>query len=80
MTGSDSADPAARVRTLLLRGDNVMKSARPERFERALEAFEEARAVAAVAEVDPRVRELVERRIESLRALMEGRRVKHERH
>lgn len=72
MTGSDSADPAARVRTLLLRGDNVMKSARPERFERALAAFEEARTVAAADGVDPRVRELIERRIESLRALMEG--------
>jgi hypothetical protein len=72
VTGSDSADPAARVRTLLLRGDNVMKSARPERFERALHAFEQAREVAAAGEVDPRVRELIERRIESLRALMEG--------
>ena len=72
MTGSDAADPAARVRTLLLRGDNVMKSARPERFERALQAFEEAREVAASPEVDPRVRELVDRRIESLRGLMEG--------
>lgn len=72
MTGPDAADPAARVRTLLLRGDNVMKSARPERFSRALEAFEEARSVAASAEVDPRVRELVDRRIESLRALMEA--------
>ena len=71
MTGSDSADPAARVRTLLLRGDNVMKSARPERFERALAAFEEARTVAAAPSVDPRVRELVDRRIESLRGLME---------
>ena len=72
MTGSDSADPAARVRTLLLRGDNVMKSARPERFQRALETFEEARSVAASPEVDPRVRELVDRRIESIKALMEG--------
>jgi len=70
VTGSDSADPAARVRTLLLRGDNVMKSARPERFERALQTFEEARTVAAAGEVDPRVRELVERRMESLRGLM----------
>jgi len=49
-----------------------MKSARPERFERALHAFEQAREVAAAGEVDPRVRELIERRIESLRALMEG--------
>lgn len=70
MTPSRSDDPAARVRTLLLRGDNVMKSARPERFGRALAAFEEAREVAASDAVDPRVRELVERRIEGLRELM----------
>jgi hypothetical protein len=63
-------DPAARVRTLLLRGDNVMKSAHPERLGRALAAFEEAREVVRADGVDPRVRELVERRIESLRALM----------
>jgi hypothetical protein len=61
---------AERVRTLLLRGDNVLKSARPERFGRALAAFEEAREAAAAPAVDPRVRELVERRIETLRALM----------
>jgi hypothetical protein len=65
-------DAAARVRTLLLRGDNVMKSAKPERFSRALAAFEEAREAAASPGVDPRVRELVERRIDSLRALMEA--------
>jgi hypothetical protein len=65
-------DAPARVRTLLLRGDNVMKSARPERLDRALATFEEARAVAASPDVDPRVRELVERRIESLRGLIEG--------
>jgi hypothetical protein len=58
------------VRTLLLRGDNILKSARAERFGRALAAFEEARDVAADPSVDPRVRELVERRIESLRILM----------
>jgi hypothetical protein len=63
---------ADRVRTLLLRGDNVMKSGKPERFGRALEAFEEAREAAADPSVDPRVRELVERRIDSLRRLMEG--------
>jgi hypothetical protein len=58
------------VRTLLLRGDNLLKSARPERFGRALAAFEEARDVAADPSVDPRVRELVQRRIESVRILM----------
>jgi hypothetical protein len=63
--------PSDRVRTLLLRGDNVMKSARPERFGRALAAFEEAREVAADPTVDERVRELVDRRIESLRQLMD---------
>jgi hypothetical protein len=63
---------AERVRTLLLRGDNVLKSAKPERFGRALQAFEEARAAAADPSVDPRVRELVERRIEQLREMMEA--------
>jgi hypothetical protein len=63
---------AERVRTLLLRGDNVLKSAKPERFGRALEAFEEARAAADDPSVDPRVRELVERRIEQLREIMEA--------
>ena len=65
-----AAAPSDRVRTLLLRGDNVLKSARPERFDRALAAFEEAREAAADPSVDPRVRELVERRIASLRSLM----------
>ena len=61
---------ADRVRTLLLRGDNLLKSARPERFGRALEAFEEARAAALDEDVSPQVRELVERRIDSLRRMM----------
>jgi hypothetical protein len=72
VTAPGSDDPAARVRTLLLRGDNVMKSAHPERFGRALAAFEEAREVARSGNVDPRVRELVERRIDGLRRLMEA--------
>ncbi len=61
---------ADRVRTLLLRGDNLLKSARPERFGRALAAFEEAREAAKGADVDPAVRDLVERRIEAMRAIM----------
>ena len=69
---SGDAAPGDRVRKLLLRGDNVLKSAKPERFPRALEAFEQAREAAADPSVDPRVRDLVERRIESLRALMEA--------
>jgi len=63
---------ADRVRTLLLRGDNLLKSARPERLERARAAFEEARDAAADPDVTPEVRELVERRIEALRHLMEA--------
>jgi len=69
---NDDADPGTRVRNLLLRGDNVLKSARPERLPRALAAFEEAREVAADPAVEPRVRELVDRRIEALRQLMEA--------
>ena len=68
---------AERVRTLLLRGDNLLKSARPERFGRALEAFEEAREAARDDDVSPEVRELVERRIDGLRQLMADGLVKH---
>ena len=58
-----------RVRTLLLRGDNQLKHGRGEQ---AVEAFEEALAVASAPEsgVEPRVRELVERRLESARELL----------
>jgi hypothetical protein len=61
---------AERVRTLLLRGDNLLKSARPERFGRAMEAFEEAREAARDDDVAPEVRDLVERRIDAVRQLM----------
>ena len=63
---------AERVRTLLLRGDNLLKSARPERFGRALDAFEEAREAARDDDVSPEVRELVERRVEALRGMGAG--------
>ena len=58
--------PAERVRSLLLRGDNQLKH---DRVARAVEAFEEALAVAADPSVDPRVRELVERRLAAAREL-----------
>jgi hypothetical protein len=58
------SDPADRVRTLLLRGDNLLKHGRSD--EKAREAFEEAREVAAEAQLDERVRELIERRLEQL--------------
>jgi predicted negative regulator of RcsB-dependent stress response len=53
---TDSAD---RVRTLLLRGDNLLKKGK---VERAAVAFEEAVEIAE----DPRVRELAERRLKKL--------------
>jgi hypothetical protein len=58
--------PAERVRTLLLRADNQLKKGRSGP---AREALEEARGVAADPSVDPRVRELVERRLEALRSI-----------
>jgi hypothetical protein len=65
-------DPSERIRTLLLRGDNVLKSSsNPERLGRALEAFEQAGALADGEGVDPRVRELVARRIASVRDLID---------
>ena len=70
---SAQQDPAERIRTLLLRGDNVLKkSGDRKRLERALEAFEEAGELAADERVDARVRDLVARRIESVRRLLEG--------
>jgi len=60
-----SDSPASdRIRTLLLRGDNLLKNGRSP--EKAREAFEEARRIAEDPEVDPRVRELIERRLEGL--------------
>ena len=61
MSDSSASD---RVRTLLLRGDNVLKHGRSQ--DKAREAFEEALRAAQDPSVDPRVRELVERRLKSL--------------
>jgi hypothetical protein len=68
------AAPADRVRTLLLRADNVLKNTVPggdpeDRARRAREALEQALEVARDPSVDPRVRELVERRLAGLGAL-----------
>jgi hypothetical protein len=60
--------PGDRIRTLLLRADNVLKNEGDpaDRARRARRALEEARAVAADPAVEPRVRELVERRLTAL--------------
>jgi hypothetical protein len=58
------SDPAERVRNLLLRGDNLLKHGRSD--DKAREAFQEARSLAAEAGLDPRIRELIERRLEQL--------------
>lgn len=70
---SDAA-PADRVRTLLLRADNVLKNTVPDgdpehRARRARQALEQALAIAQDPAVDPRVRDLVQRRLDGLDAL-----------
>jgi len=65
-----SASPADRVRTLLLRADNVLKNEgdHSDRERRAREALEEARSVAAGGGVDEPVLALIERRLAALEA------------
>ena len=66
-------DPSERIRTLLLRGDNVLKtSGGGDRLQRALEAFRQAEDLCDDETVDPRMRDLVARRIASVRGLIEG--------
>ena len=64
------AAPGDRIRTLLLRADNVVKNEgdSDDRRRRALLALEEAREVARDPSVTPEIRELVERRLEALGA------------
>ena len=56
-------EPGERVRTLLLRTDNLLKKGRTDA---AREALAQAREAAAAPSVDPQVRELVERRLTAL--------------
>ncbi len=64
------ADPADRVRTLLLRADNVLKNEGDptDRERRAREALEQAREIAAGGGVDERVAALIDRRLAALEA------------
>ena len=69
-----ACENADRVRTLLLRADNVLKNTVPggdpaDRERRAREALEEALELSADPCVDVRVRELVERRLAGLETL-----------
>ena len=69
-----SCENADKVRNLLLRADNVLKNTVPggddaDRMRRAREALEQARVLAGDPCVEPRVRELVERRLDGLAAL-----------
>lgn len=63
--------PGDRIRTLLLRADNVLKNAGDpaDRARRARIALEEAQTLTADPAVDPRLGELVRRRLEGLDAL-----------
>ena len=60
--------PDARIRTLLLRADNVLKNAGDpqDRARRARSALEEARELTRHPGVAPQVAELVERRLAAL--------------
>lgn len=63
--------PGERIRTLLLRADNVLKNEGDvdDRERRARLALEEARDIARRdATVEPRLRELIERRLTALEA------------
>jgi hypothetical protein len=60
-----------RIRTLLSRGDNLLRSGRPERLPRAVEAFEQAAEVAKDPAVEPRLRQIAERRLETARLLVD---------
>jgi hypothetical protein len=59
---------ADRIRTLLLRADNLLKNEGDpaDRRRRARSALEEARQLTELPDVSPRVAELVYRRLEAL--------------
>jgi len=65
------SDAQDRIRTLLLRADNVLKNTVPggdeeDRRRRAREALAEAAQIAQDPDLDPRIRDLVARRLEGL--------------
>jgi hypothetical protein len=63
-THSTEADARARVRQLLLSGDNTIKNRdNPERFARARRRYEDAREVAVAAGLEPGIVEIIDRRL-----------------
>jgi hypothetical protein len=60
-TVTDS-EASERVRNLLLRGDNLLKHGRSQ--DKAREAFEEARQVAIEAQLEERLLQLIDHRLE----------------
>lgn len=60
-------DPAARVRQLLLSGDNIIKNRdNPERYARAGERYVKARAIAVEARLAASVLAIIDLRITEL--------------
>ena len=70
---TDDRDPAARVRQLLLSGDNIIKNRdNPERYARARERYVKARALAADANLDVSVLSIIDLRLTGLPDPAEG--------
>lgn len=66
-SATDDTDPAARVRQLLLSGDNVIKNRdNPERFDRARERYVKARDIAAEAGLEASVLAIIDLRLTEL--------------
>jgi len=69
----NDADARARVRQLLLSGDNTIKNRdNPERFARARRRYEDAREVAVAAGLEPGILEIIDRRLADLRGEAAG--------
>ncbi len=64
---TEHIDPAARVRQLLLSGDNIIKNRdNPERYDRARDRYVKARALAEAARLDPSLLAIIDLRLTEL--------------
>ena len=69
----DHVDPAARVRQLLLSGDNLIKNRdSPERYDRARDRYVTARAIADAAHLAPSLLAIIDLRLTELADPAEG--------